>query len=91
MANVPEKGYSYEDTEHTVSNDGESSTIEIMGRGEVLMKGYSCFKGYYKEEDLNKQVFDEDGWFHTGDIGYIRKDNGAIQVESLRWFAGIDY
>ncbi|KAK8799504.1 hypothetical protein WA158_006053 [Blastocystis sp. Blastoise] len=80
LFNVPEKGYSYLDKEHTVNKDGNATTIAIKGRGEVCMHGASVFQGYYKEDALNKQVFDSLGWFHTGDIAYVREDNGAVQI-----------
>ncbi|KAK8807200.1 hypothetical protein WA158_003959 [Blastocystis sp. Blastoise] len=81
LSNVPEKNYNWTDTEHVSSRaDGSKDPISIEGRGEVLLRGPGLFKGYYKEPELTKQSIDEDGWFHTGDIGYIRKDNHSIQL-----------
>jgi long-chain acyl-CoA synthetase len=42
--------------------------------GEVLSRGPHIMKGYYKRDDLTKEVIDEQGWFHTGDIGRIDED-----------------
>lgn len=43
--------------------------------GELLLKGPSVMKGYYKQDELTKSVIDEDGFFHTGDKAEIRKGN----------------
>lgn len=43
------------------------------GVGEVLVKGKNVMLGYYKNEELTKQVF-QDGYFKTGDLGYIDSD-----------------
>ncbi|KAK7194836.1 long-chain-fatty-acid-CoA ligase [Novymonas esmeraldas] len=50
-------------------------------RGEVCLRGPSVFKGYYKKEELTKAAIDEDGWFHTGDVGSIA-DRGRLRIVS---------
>jgi len=40
-------------------------------RGEVLVRGYSLFEGYYKDAEKSAQALDAEGWFHTGDIGSL--------------------
>jgi long-chain acyl-CoA synthetase len=54
-------------------------TIKIMnpdknGEGEIVLYGPNVMKGYYKADDLNKEVFTEDGGFKTGDTGILDKD-----------------
>lgn len=44
------------------------------GEGEVWAKGPNIMQGYYKEPNLTKDVFSEDGWFKTGDLGAFDKD-----------------
>jgi fatty-acyl-CoA synthase/long-chain acyl-CoA synthetase len=46
-------------------------------RGEVLVRGYSLFEGYYKDAEKSAQALDAAGWFHTGDIGSL-DDDGTI-------------
>ena len=47
--------------------------------GELLLRGLSVMKGYYGRDDLTKQVIDEHGWLHTGDIARIDK-KGFIYI-----------
>ncbi len=44
------------------------------GEGEVLIKSPTLMLGYYEDEEETKKAIDEDGYFHSGDIGYIAND-----------------
>lgn len=46
--------------------------IKIGEDNEILLRGETITKGYYKKEAVTRQAFTEDGWFHTGDAGYIK-------------------
>ena len=50
--------------------------IKISDDGEVLLKGPTITRGYYKRDAANAAAFDADGYFHTGDAGYIK--NGEL-------------
>jgi len=52
-----------------------SNPDPITGEGEIVAKGPNIMLGYYKEPELTKNVFDENGWFKTGDLGVFNKDN----------------
>ena len=51
----------------------EGLDVKISEEGEVLLKGPTIFKGYYNRDDITSVSFTSDGYFKTGDAGYLNK------------------
>jgi len=58
----------------TVGKLIETSEIKIAKDGEILYKGPCLMKGYYKDPERTEEAIDENGWFHTGDMGELNGD-----------------
>ena len=67
----------------TVGPPLENTRVKIADDGEVLCKGPGIMLGYFKSDELTKEVIDEDGWFHTGDVGTIEKE-GHLKLTSRK-------
>ena len=71
---------------YTVGSVGhpiEGVDIKISDEGEILLKGPTITVGYYNREDLTKAAFTDDGYFRTGDAGYL-KDGELFLTERLK-------
>jgi len=53
--------------------------VKIADDGEILTRGHCLMKGYYNIEGLTDEVIDEEGWFHTGDLGQIELE-GQLRI-----------
>ena len=74
------------DRPYTVGSVGrpiDSIQIKIGEDNEILLKGPTITPGYYKREELNEVAFDKEGFFHTGDAGYM-KDGELFLTERIK-------
>lgn len=61
----------------TAAIDTEEKGPNVIG--EIITKSDCVMKGYFENDEATKEVIDENGWFHTGDMGYIDK-TGSIHI-----------
>tara|TARA_R110001592_G_scaffold263771_1_gene529136 strand:- start:2091 stop:3860 length:1770 start_codon:yes stop_codon:yes gene_type:complete len=63
----------------TIGKPLENLDVKIASDGEIIVKGPSVMKGYYNLPDLTAEVIDDEGYFHTGDIGEFVGD-GFLKI-----------
>jgi len=62
-----------------VDDDGRDITGFDV-RGELCVRGPTVIRGYFENPEANKRDFDEDGYFHTGDIAYVARTSGLYYI-----------
>lgn len=67
----------------TVGKPAFGTKVKISNEKEILVKGMGVFESYLKNEEETSRCFDEDGWFKTGDMGFVDKE-GFLTVVGRR-------
>ena len=62
----------------SVGRPHENCEIKIADDGEILTRHGGTFKGYFKDEKSTREVIDEEGWLHTGDVGELTEKGSLI-------------
>ena len=73
-------GYGMADTTLKVI-DEDGKEVPVGERGELCCKGTCVTMGYLNKPEATREVFDEDGWFHSGDIAVMDEDGYAYIVD----------
>ena len=58
--------------------------IKFTDENELICRGHNVMMGYYKDEAQTKAVIDEDGWFHTGDMGHFNEHGQVVITGRLK-------
>ena len=58
--------------------------VKIGDKGEVLVRSAGVFKGYFKNEAATREVIEPDGWFHTGDAGFVDPRGHLVIIDRAK-------
>lgn len=69
--------------------DGEGRDVSAFGvRGELCVRGPTVIRGYFENEEANGRDFDEEGFFHTGDIAFVDRRSGLWYIVDRKKVSG---
>jgi long-chain acyl-CoA synthetase len=91
------QGYGMTEACVTCANRPEDNKVGSIGRpfegiemkvaekdGEILIRGRNVMRGYYNKPEETAKVLDDEGWYHTGDVGYVDEDGHFYVTDRLK-------
>ena len=64
--------------------DADGNEVPTGEPGEILARGYQVMIGYFDNPEATAEAIDADGWLHTGDVGYVDKDNNVTITDRIK-------
>ncbi|MFD1018967.1 long-chain-fatty-acid--CoA ligase [Thalassobacillus hwangdonensis] len=74
-------GIPWPDTDAKIIGMDSGEEVEVDEVGEIAVKGPQVMRGYWNKEEETAQVLSEDGWFRTGDLGYMNEEGYFYVVD----------
>lgn len=83
-------GYPLPNLDTKLVDDEGKDITDFDVRGELCVRGPTVFRGYYQNPEANAGSFDDEGYFHTGDIAYVARASGLYYIvdrKKVSWLA----
>ncbi|MBT8214734.1 MAG: 4-coumarate--CoA ligase family protein [Acidimicrobiia bacterium] len=77
-------GVTISNTDVRIIDPETGDDLGVGENGEVLIKGPQVMKGYLNNPDATAECIDDEGWFHTGDVGYVDDDGYFYIVDRIK-------
>lgn len=71
-------------TEVRVVDPAGNGPVAAGERGEIVVRGPNVTAGYWENPEATAAAFDDEGWFHSGDVGYLDEDGCLFIVAGSR-------